>query len=245
MIFIRTGAIIFSVPVFGASDVPKTAKIGLALSIAWIVFPSIRVPPELDSAHIYYFIPAIISEMIIGFAIGFACRLFFEGVQLGGQLIGFQMGFGIVNVIDPITGANFSIIAQVQNLFATLLFLALGMHYWFFKAIALSFEKIPLFHCYVSDDLWRWIIDVSSIMFVIGVKVAAPIMAVLLFTSLGLGMLTKAVPRMRVFIVMFPLKISLGLFAVGFSMPMFGYVMKKNFLNLRVYIETILTLASS
>lgn len=244
MIFIRTGAILFTVPIFGSNELPNMAKIGLVLTVAWIVYPSVPIPGELASMTLLNLIPAIMAEILIGISIGFIARLFFEGIQLGGQLIGFQMGFGIVNVMDPVTGANFSVIAQVQNLLATLLFIGLGMHHLFFKGIVSSFEMIPLFHCYVSNSLLEWIMQMSSSMFVIAIKIAAPVMAALLFTSLVLGMLAKTVPRMHIFIVAFPLKIAVGLFAVGLSLPMFALVLKRDFANLDGYIMTILKLGS-
>jgi flagellar biosynthetic protein FliR len=243
MVFIRTSAIVFSVPLFGSREFPTIAKVGLALTISWIIFPSVPVPVELGSANLLKLLPAILAEILIGIVIGFTARLFFEGIQLGGQLVGFQMGFGIVNVIDPTTGASFSIIAQVQNLLATLLFIALDMHHWFFKAIALSFEKIPLFYSYLSYPLLQWVINLSSNMFIIAVKVGAPVIAILLFTSLAMGMINKAAPQMHIMIVAFPLKIAAGLFGIGLSLPMFSIVVQKMFSNLGEYIYIILELS--
>jgi len=242
MIFIRISAIVFSVPLFGSRDFPLIAKVGLAITIAWIIYPSVPVPKELESVKLLQLVPAIAAEILIGIVIGFTARLFFEGIQLGGQLVGFQMGFGIVNVIDPMSGASFSIIAQVQNLLATLLFIVLNMHHWFFKAMVLSFEKIPLFHCYLSYPLLHWVIDLSSNMFVIAVKVTAPIIATLLFTSTAIGIISKGVRGMNVFIVMFPLKITAGLVGIGLSLPMFAIVLKKHFAHLGEYIYMILKL---
>lgn len=242
MVLIRTGAIIFSVPLFGSRDFPTIAKVGLAATVAWVVFPLVEVPEELRSTRLVQLLPVIFGEVLIGIVIGFAARIFFEGVQLGGQLVGFQMGFGIVNVIDPITGANFSIIAQVQNLLATLIFISLDMHHWFFKAIALSFEKIPLLHGSPGAPLWEWLIGLSGNMFVIAVKVMAPVIATLLFTTTAMGIIAKGIQGINVFIVMFPLKISIGLIVAGLALPMFSIVISKAFIQLEYYIYTILKL---
>lgn len=243
MIFIRISAIIFSVPLFGSKECPTVAKIGLAVIIAWIVYPTVPIPAELGSMKLLQLIPALTAEIMLGIVIGFTARLFFEGIQIGGQLVGFQMGFGIVNVMDPITGANFSIIAQVQNLFATLLFIGLNMHHWFFKAIIISFEKIPLLHCYVSYPLLQWIVELSSNMFIIAVKIGAPIIAVLIFTSAVIGIIAKGVQGMNVMIVMFPLKITAGLIGIGLSMPVFIIVVRKIFSQYNDYIFKIMKLA--
>jgi len=244
LVFIRTGAIIFSVPLFGSREFPVIAKIGLTATVAWVVFPMVNVPFEIKSAKLLELLPFIFNEILIGIIIGFAARIFFEGVQLGGQLVGFQMGFGIVNVIDPITGENFSIIAQVQNLLATLIFISLDMHHWFFKAIYLSFEKVPLLYSQPSGALWEWLIGLSGSMFVIAVKVMAPVIATLLFTSTAMGIIAKGIQGINVFIVMFPLKIAIGLIVAGLSLPMFSIVLSRMFAQLEGYILTILKMSS-
>jgi flagellar biosynthesis protein FliR len=244
MIFIRTGAIIFSVPLFGSKDFPTIAKVGMTLCIAWIIYPSVNLPSEPSTIKVLQLLPSIGAEILIGIVIGFTARMFFEGIQLGGQLIGFQMGFGIVNVFDPISGANFSIIAQFQNLLAILLFLSMNMHHWFFKAIAMSFNKIPLFYTNMPYTLLEWVIGLSSNIFLIAVKVGAPIIATLLFTSAGLGLIAKAVPQVNVLMVGFPMKIAAGLFAIGISMNMFALVVKKTFSHYGEYVFTILKLSN-
>lgn len=240
MIFVRVGAIIFSVPMFGSADVPKTAKIGLSLCLALILYPAIPLPKELFSMKIMQLVPLMISEILIGVLIGLTARLFFEGVQLAGQLIGFQMGFGVASVFDPVSGATFSVLSQVQNILATLLFLLLNMHHWFFRAMALSFEKIPIFHCYVSNQLIQQWVDLMSTVFVIGLKIAAPVMAVLLFSDFALGILNKAAPMIQVFLLSFPLKIAGGLFVLAVTLPMFFIVLKKSFYHYEEYIEMII-----
>ncbi len=231
MVFIRIGAVLFTIPIFGSNDFPKIAKVGLSLTIAWMLFQHVPVPEEIHGSRLstYQILPAICSEIMIGIAIGIIARFIFEGIQLSGQLVGFQMGFGIVNVLDPVTGANFSIIAQIQNLLATLFFIALNMHHLFFKALALSFEKIPVFQCYLSVSVFTWIIALSSDIFIMAVKIGSPIIAILLFTTIALGLIAKGCPQINVFIVGFPLKIAAGLIGLALTLPMFSIMVQKAF----------------
>jgi len=231
---------LFSIPLFGSQNFPAVAKVGLSLLISWVIFPSVPPTGIIKTAQWLQLVPAIIAEIMIGIVIGFTARMFFEGIQLGGQLVGFQMGFGIVNVIDPVSGANFSVIAQFQNLLATLFFIALNMHHVFFNAIALSFKKIPVFHCSLSTPLWEWLIDLSSNIFLVAVKVGAPVIAILLFTSVALGIIAKSVPQINIFIVGFPIKIAAGLIGLGITLPMFFIVLKKIFSHFDEYIFIIL-----
>ena len=245
LIFIRTGAILFAAPIFGSRDFPIMAKMGLALTIAWCVYPSISPPAELTEGHLFVLVPAMVAEICIGLIIGFAVRLFFEAVQIGGQLVGFQMGFGIVNVLDPFSGENFSVVAQFQNLLAVLLFLALNMHHLFFMAIAFSFEKIPLLHSSMSAPLLTHVATLFGAMFTIAIKIAAPIIAVLLFCDCALGILNRAAPQIHIFILSFPLKIAIGLFVLGLTLPMFYLVMQKSFGTLGEHVTRLIRLCTS
>jgi len=242
LVFIRTGAIVFAMPIFGSKDLPMVAKMGLALMIAWCVYPLVPMPAALKDAGIGVLAPAVAAEICIGIMIGFAARLFFEGVQIGGQIAGFQMGFGIVNVFDPLTGENFTVLSQVQNLLAIMLFLGLNLHHLFFQAIALSFTKIPLLHCGLTGPLLEEVTVMSAIIFSIAVKVGAPVIAVILFCDCAMGILNRAAPQMHIFILSFPLKIAVGLFVFGLTLPMFCSVLQKAFGSLDDYILRIVLL---
>lgn len=228
LVFIRIGAILITAPLFGSRNVPLKLKAGLSLVLAFAIFPVVGFK-EVYLASVPSLVSAMVGEVFIGVIIGFTARLLFAAVQLAGELVGFQMGFGIVNVIDPQTSTQFSIIAQFQNIITLLIFLALDAHYWFILAISKSFELIqPLGFCF-TDSLMEAIISLSCDMFVIAAKVAAPVIAVLFFTSVALGLIARTVPQMNIFIVGFPIKIAIGLLGVGFSLPLLSYLLRNLF----------------
>ena len=228
LVFIRISAILFSAPLFGSRNVPLQLKAGLAMILTIIIFP-VAGFKEVYFNSVISLVPAMVGEILIGVIIGFTARLLFAAVQLGGQLVGFQMGFAIVNVLDPQTSAQVSIIAQLQNILTLLIFLAVNAHYWFILALASSFELIPPLGFCFNGSLMEAIVGLSCDMFLIAAKLAAPVIAVLFFTSVALGLVARTVPQMNIFIVGFPLKIAIGLFGVGFSLPLFSYMLKNLF----------------
>lgn len=243
LVFIRIGAILITAPLFGSRNVPLTLKAGLSLVLALAIFPVVGFK-EVCFTSIPSLLSAMVGEVLIGVIIGFTARLLFAAVQLAGELVGFQMGFGIVNVIDPHTSTQFSIIAQFQNIITLLVYLALDAHYWFILAISNSFELIqPLGFCF-TNSLMEAIIGLSCDMFVIATKVAAPIMAVLLFTSVALGLIARTVPQMNIFIVGFPLKLAIGLLGVGFSLPLLSYLLRNLFQRMGDDIVLLMKLMS-
>jgi flagellar biosynthetic protein FliR len=173
----------------------------------------------------------MVGEVIIGVIIGLAGRLAFAGVQIAGQLIGFQMGFAVVNVFDPITSEQVSIIAQLWYLIAMLIFLAVDGHHVFLYAIAESYRIISPLDFHFSAELMQSIVEISKDIFIIAVKIGAPIITALLMTSIGFGLIARTVPQINILIVGFPLKIAIGLIGIGLTLPIFTKIMSRIFLN--------------
>jgi len=243
LVFIRIGAILIMAPLFGSRNVPFQLKAGLSLVLAMVIFP-VAGFQEVYLTGIPSLVTAMMGEVLIGVIIGFTARLIFSAVQLAGQLIGFQMGFGIVNVIDPQTSTQFSIVAQFQNIMTLLIFLALDAPYWFILAITSSFELMPPLGFWFMNSLMEAIVSLSCDMFVIAAKVAAPVIAVLLFTSVALGLIARTVPQMNIFIVGFPIKIAIGLLGVGLSLPLLSVMLRNLFRRMGEDIIVLMKLMS-
>lgn len=179
---------------------------------------------------------------MIGVMVGFAGRLIFDGIQLAGQLIGFQMGFSIVNVIDPVNNEQVSIISQFQYLIAMLIFLVMNGHHIFLYAIAESFRILPPLGFHFSGELMQLMLVFVRNMLEVAIKTGAPIIAVLLFMSVGMGLVARTVPQINIFIVGFPLQIAIGLIGIGVTLPMFLRVVETYFSNLEGEIVLLLRL---
>jgi flagellar biosynthetic protein FliR len=161
----------------------------------------------------------VISEVILGVIIGLSVRMVFSGIQLAGQLAGFQMGLAIANVMDPVTSTQASILAQINNLIAMLIFLSMDAHHWLFRALVESFRMVPPFNVQFGSSVIFQLMGLGGKLFVIAIQVAAPIMAALLLTSVVFGLMARTVPQMNVFIVAMPLKIIVGLLFLALSLP--------------------------
>ena len=240
LILLRVSSIIMMIPVISNRQVPLKVKGGLSIIVTFLVMPFVHPVPL--SMEMPVLIVKMIGEVIIGVLIGLIGRLLFEGVQLAGQLAGFQMGFAIVNVVDPISSAQVSIIAQFQYIFALLIFLTVNAHHLFLYAIAESFQVVPPFAFQFTGPLMAALIDFSRNIFIIAVKVGAPVMAILLFTSVSLGIIARTVPQINVFIVGFPLKIAIGLIGIGLTLPIFVNILGSAFLQFDTQLKAILGL---
>ena len=143
LMFVRVGGMIFFTPILGGANVPHHAKISLAFFVTLMVLPLVDFKFVEYPKGLFSFALLISSELLIGMIIGFSVRLLMSAVQIAGTTVGFQMGFGIVNVIDPVTSLQVSVIAQFQNLVGYLIFLSINAHHIILNSIASSFQLIP------------------------------------------------------------------------------------------------------
>jgi flagellar biosynthetic protein FliR len=218
-----------TIPVFEGRNMIVLVKAGLALSITFILIQIIKVNDVACFNSPLSLGIGALREILLGIAIGLSVRFLFAGVQCAGHLIGYQMGFAIANTIDPLTSSQTSIIAQFKNLLAMLVFLTVNAHHWFLKAMVESFRLVNPFAGSVDKTVLEVMIRMSSAMFIISVKVAAPIMVALLFTNVALGLVAKAVPQMNVFIVSFPVTIGVGLLFLMLTLPYLTEFLKQLF----------------
>jgi flagellar biosynthetic protein FliR len=233
---------IITIPILGDVTVPARVKVGLALLMTFLIYPVVQTEPWKLSSDIFSLVFRMAGEIMIGVMIGFAGRLIFDGIQLAGQLIGFQMGFSIVNVIDPVNNEQTSIISQFQYLIALLIFLVMNGHHIFLYAIAESFRILPPLGFHFSGELMQLVLIFVRNMLEVAIKTGAPIIAVLLFMSVGMGLIARTVPQINIFIVGFPLQIAIGLIGIGVTIPIFMRVVESYFLNLEGEIISLLRL---
>ncbi|MFC1882411.1 flagellar biosynthetic protein FliR [Thermodesulfobacteriota bacterium] len=229
LIFFRVGAILMSIPVFDSKSIPLFFKIALAFATSIILFPMLRVDPVPMATSVLALAVGVTGEILLGLIIGFSVKLIFAGIQLAGQLAGYQMGMALANVMDPSSSQQVPLLAQFNNLFGLLIFISINAHYLFIRALTHSFEMVPPLNVNFSGSLMEHLIKMSGNMFVIGIQVGAPVIAALLITSVAFGLIARTVPQMNVLIVGMPLKIVIGLLFLGISLPYFSAFLKKIF----------------
>ena len=225
-VLFRVGAMIIFVPILGSRQIPGILKIGLMLFISIAIFPVVQNRPMPEPEGLFELSKFLMVDVTIGLGIAYISRLIFTAVQVAGTVVDFQMGFGVVNVIDPQTDTQVSVTAQFQNILAIFIFLAIDAHHYIFQAIVDSFFVINPFEINFSSVTPEYMLHLFSATFITAVKISAPIMAILFFLSVGLGLVARTVPQMNVFIVGFPLQIGIGLLMVGLSISFFSILVQ-------------------
>ncbi|MEE3262729.1 MAG: flagellar biosynthetic protein FliR [Candidatus Latescibacterota bacterium] len=227
LVLLRVSALLMVAPIFGHRTWLARAKVGLAFTVSIILFPIVADQPLDVPAGVLPYALMMIREVLMGVVMGFVVLLLFVAIQFAGQLAGLQMGFGIVNVIDPQSSNQLSIMGQFLNILAILLLLSLNGHHTILTGLVTSFETIPLGGVVLKAGLMQKMIAITAEVFIIGVKIAAPIMTALFLVTAAMGVLARTVPQMNVFMVGFPVQISVGLGAFLVCMPLFAMLVER------------------
>ena len=227
ILLVRIATMVVTVPFLGFEAVPAQVKAAISFLLTLLLYSVIDKSQLKIPLDMLPFIIMIINEVLIGLVIGFVMGILFAGVRMAGTLIGLDMGFAIVNVLDPQSGEQVSIISQFKYIVALLLFVSFDGHHFVLRILKLSYESSPITGDNFSPAVISEILTMSGKIFIIGLKLAATALAALFLTSVVMGFLARMVPQMNIFIVGFPLKISVGFIMLIISMPFFLYMFEK------------------
>lgn len=212
LVLARVGGLMVSAPVFGSGSFPNTAKIGFAALIAMLITPMLPAREfPLPAEGIPLAILAL-GELAIGVLVGTVITLVFASVQIGGQIMDLQTGFGMMNIFNPALQAQFPVFGFFLFIFAVLYMVTLGWHHMMIKALIATYQHIPLGGIVYRPELFLEASKWGTGMFVDGLMIAAPVAAAMVMAYATLGLLGRVVPQIQLFVVGFPITIALGLF---------------------------------
>lgn len=239
----RMAGIFTALPLFGGERVPMTIRVAAVLAMTLVCFPILNLKDQALPSDFISLSLMVVTETLIGITLGITARALFAAVEFCGQIVGMQMGFSMSSLFDPAMGQQ-PLMAVFQGLLAALLFLSLGVHHIFIRAMVDSFAVIPLGGWHMSGELMTFLIATTSGIFVLGVKLAAPVMVALLATTVMLGIMARAFPQMNVFMISMPLNIGVGFLALGLSLLVFLHTLEISFGGFARQIETVFRLLS-
>lgn len=221
LITMRISTVLFLFPFFGSPSFPAFVKAGLSLALTIFLFPLIK--PDISAWPETATGLAIMgtSEFIVGLVLSFSMRIFVAAAQMAGQIAGFQLGFSMINVIDPQSGNQVSVLDQLFYWVVLVIFIQMNGHHIIISAVIDSFTLLKPGAFAYGTELAKKLIAMPAGMFVLGIKMAAPIMAAIILTDSAFGIMTKFAPQMNILTVAFPVKITIGLFMSGLALSIF------------------------
>lgn len=241
-VVIRTGGILFTAPVFGSNQLKPIVRMAIALMVSAVLYSIVPPVPFTGDVPTLFLILQIAKELLIGIAIGTLTSTLFTGVQMGGYLVDFQMGFSMVNVMDPETGGNFGFIAQVNNIMMLLIFIAIGGPRLILQAVAFSFTILPPGAFDFNSGAFLFAVTLFAKVFIVAITLMAPPIIVLMATNAAMGVLARIIPQINLLVVGFPIKIAVGLIIFALSLQLFYVAFEKLMYNYFRHIKEFINL---
>lgn len=203
-----TGLMLFA-PFFGSMVIPARIKAMLVLALTVVLLPSVGHGLAVHSAGEWPML--IITEFLIGVGMGVATNLVFEAVQLTGQVLGVQMGYSLVNILDPQSQVDTTVITVFYQSIVMLLFLRMDVHYWLIRAVGNSFIYLPPGTAHINSLFTLGVLKTAGEVFGVGVQIAAPVLSATLAADIVLALMGKASPQMPLMLLGPAVKSILGL----------------------------------
>lgn len=229
LVFLRVLAFFIALEVIFPKGFPNTAKILLSLALAYFIVPyaGLVQTTALNNGLLYLW--QCICETLTGLILGFFANLTFICARIGGQFLDFQIGYSMMTSYDPTTQSTASLMERLLNMFAVVLFFTIDGHIMLIKELAGSFASVKLGTFVINTQSVMTAFNVFTQFLIIGIKIALPIILVLMITDLVLGLVSRTVPQLNVMLLGVPVKVLAGLAIFMMILPIIMKFMEASF----------------
>jgi len=211
LVFVRMTAVLILTPLFNNNNVPSMAKIGFIFFLSYIIMPVVAIRSDLVVLNFLDLGKYMVIEFINGMAFGFVVSLSLSFVYISGLLVDRNIGFAMVSVFNPQDESQIPITANMFFLFLSLLFFITNAHHRLIEAIIETYKVVPIGSILINNRFIYFYTEIMKDAFIVGIQIAAPFILTILIANVILGLLSKAMPGMNVFLVGLPLKVFVGL----------------------------------
>lgn len=218
----RCSGIFMIAPFFGSLNIPVTIRAAAAFSFTLVLFPvvdglgTVAAPPS-----VWAFAGSVLAELFIGWLIGFVAYVCFSAIHMAGKVMDMQVGFAVVNVMDPTSGQQIPLIGSLLYNLGIIVFLVTNGHHVIITALAESFRMVPLAAMQPNLSLTMLLVDFTNGIFVTGMKIAMPVTFAILLVNVALGILARTMPQMNIFVVGIPLQLMVGVGVLSMLLPFY------------------------
>jgi len=241
LVLLRTGAFFLGIPLFAGKLIPVRIRMAFGLMLSLLISPHVSADLGLSSHYVGVILLAI-NEICIGLLLAMMVRMVFFAVELAGFLISYEIGLMASSSINPLLGSTDATLSSLFYYFSLLIFFIVGIHHEVIKAFTLSFDLLPIGSFLLrSNPMLEYVSEVSNV-FVLGVLMAAPFIALNFIVNISFAVLGKAVPKMNVFITSFAVRILAGLVLLISTILLFSsYVIEHSRRSVEVMLKIIQT----
>ncbi|MBF0500774.1 MAG: flagellar biosynthetic protein FliR [Candidatus Riflebacteria bacterium] len=239
---VRISGFYVNLPAFGETTVPNRIKAGLAGLTTLLILPHLIRTQKLPDLSVLGYGFMGFQEMILGITMGFVVLVTIDALKFGGEIMGMQIGFSFIQVVDPESSRSQAVLAEFFQVMVVLLFLMMNGHAILLQAFIQSFDLIPIVSTQLPAAAVEEVVRLTATIFALGLQIAMPIVSVMLVSDIALGIIARTVPRMNIFQVGFAIKILLGFTTLIMLLPFISDFMKDLIQQVYGQVDTILKL---
>jgi flagellar biosynthesis protein FliR len=221
LILLRMIAFIFSAPVFGAPQISVPLKILFCIIMTLCIFPAVNIQPKVLDGLDNDIISLAGREVLVGLCLGFLCRIFFYAITMTGDFMAISLGLSAAQMFNPHMGEQGNIIEQFYGVLGMLFFFMVGGHHIFIGGLVQSYEFIKVGALSFNVGPLGEVATMGQTLFLITVKMCAPVMVAILLSQIAMGLLGRAIPQINVLVTSFPVTIMIGLGVMILCMPLY------------------------
>jgi flagellar biosynthetic protein FliR len=213
LVAMRVTGLMLIAPVFSSRTVPASVRVGLTLAL------TVVVTGALNASGVAISVAGLASEMLVGVVIGLGAAILVSAAEFAGDLLATEIGLSGASTLDPLNQSTMPVLGQFTQLFMVMLLLGMDGHLVMLGALRESFGLVPLGGGLDLEAGLPGVVGVGSVLFARGLQFAAPVVAAVTLSNVGLGVLARTVPQLNVLMVAFPIQIAVGLATLGLAIP--------------------------
>lgn len=238
LVFMRMSMVVSFAPVIGSPTVLPMAKAALALMLTFMIAPLVNYDASMMPMNLVGFIWLGVGELMLGFTLGFMAQLVVNAANMAGDYISFQMGLSIVNTMDPQSGSQVPVLSRIVYFVFIMVFIYANGHLLVVKALVESFKIAPVgLVNLIQGDSFGVIARMVTMMFILSIKVAAPVIGVLFCIKVSFGIMAKAVPQMNILFVGMPIYIVVGFMVMIVTMSWWPSLLGESLLEVEAALS--------
>lgn len=207
LLFARLGTLFVLMPGIGDATVPVRVRLVLALATLLVVYPSVAGDLPAVPQSSFEIIALVLREVLIGLGLGLAVRFILSVMQTAGTTIAFQMGLGFALNVDPSQGTQGVLLGNFLGLLGVTLIFLSDLHHLALAGIVRSYDLFGISDPIPVGDFTQFAIQSAAQAFRVAIQISAPFMVFGLIFYLGLGILSRLMPQLQIFMIAMPLNI--------------------------------------
>ena len=224
LVFTRCISFLLTSPIFILPGIPPIVKAGFAFALAVVVYPVVPQEEPVIVETLWEYGLMLMKEALVGIGMGMICTWIFNIIRMAGQMIDFQIGFAMSQVVDPVTGTVNTLLGKFLYFLTLAVFFCMDAHHGLIVGVVKSYQVLPIAMADLRIEAAPFIIEVFSTSITLALKTAVPVIAALLMVDMALGVMGRAAPQMNVFMLGFPFKIMFGLVSLAILLPLMSSV---------------------